>query len=132
MAFGAIHYSDYARAIGAFIAKGFVFDVLIFGPKKPDFPTYRFLCKMSDKMSELVPSMFPDGAICIGQDLPDLVNLSMAGQFSAHILISLVAGFDNRLSLFDLGSLEVYKPRPKLIGAQARSGVCCSHHVLIS
>jgi sec-independent protein translocase protein TatC len=79
-------------AIGAFIAKGFVFDVLIFGPKKPDFPTYRFLCKMSDKMSEIVPSMFPDGAICIGQDLPDLVNLSMAGQFSAHILISLVAG----------------------------------------
>lgn len=79
-------------SIGAFIAKGFVFDVLIFGPKKPDFPTYRFLCKMSDKMSELVPSMFPDGAICIGQDLPDLVNLSMAGQFSAHILISLVAG----------------------------------------
>jgi len=79
-------------AIGAFILKGFIFDTVIFGPKKSDFPTYRFLCKMSDRMSEIVPSLFPEGAICIGQDLPALVNLSMAGQFSAHILISLIAG----------------------------------------
>ncbi|MEZ4720356.1 MAG: twin-arginine translocase subunit TatC [Flavobacteriales bacterium] len=79
-------------AIGAFIFKGFIFDTVIFGPKKPDFLTYRLLCKLSDKMSEIVPSMFPDGAICIGQDLPSLVNLTMAGQFSAHIMTALVAG----------------------------------------
>jgi sec-independent protein translocase protein TatC len=79
-------------AIGAFVFKGFIFDTVIFGPKQSDFPTYRFLCKMSDRMSEIVPSLFPEGAICIGQDLPALVNLSMAGQFSAHILISLIAG----------------------------------------
>jgi len=79
-------------AIGAFIFKGFVFDTLIFGPKKPDFITYRVLCKLSERLSELIPALFPSGAICIGQDLPELVNLTMAGQFSAHILTSLVAG----------------------------------------
>lgn len=79
-------------AIVAFIFKGFIFDTVIFGPKKPNFPTYRFLCKMSDRISELIPSMFPEGAICIGQDLPTLINLSMAGQFSAHIMISIIAG----------------------------------------
>ena len=34
-------------ATAAFIAKGFVFDVLIFGPTKADFFTYEFLCKAS-------------------------------------------------------------------------------------
>jgi sec-independent protein translocase protein TatC len=81
-----------AAAIGAFIFKGFVFDTLIFGPKKSDFITYRVLCRASEQMSEWLPGLFPSGAICIGQDLPELVNLTMAGQFSAHILTSLVAG----------------------------------------
>lgn len=79
-------------AIGAFIFKGFVFDTLIFGPKQPDFLTYRVLCSVSDKMSTVMPAMFPSGSICIGQDLPNLVNLTMAGQFSAHIIVSLIAG----------------------------------------
>ncbi len=79
-------------AIAAFIFKGFVFDTIIFGPKSPDFPTYRLLCRLSGKMSELLPAFFPDGAICIGQDLPDLVNLTMAGQFTSHIMTALIAG----------------------------------------
>lgn len=79
-------------AVAAFIFKGFVFDTIIFGPKKPDFFTYRLLCRLSEKMSEWLPNMFPDGAICIGQDLPTLINLTMAGQFMAHILTALVAG----------------------------------------
>ena len=79
-------------SIGAFIFKGFIFDVIIFGPKQPDFITYQFLCSFSKTMSELVPAMFPNDAICIGQNLPNLVNLTMAGQFSAHIITSLVAG----------------------------------------
>lgn len=79
-------------ATTAFVFKGFVFDTLIFGPKKPDFFTYRLLCRLSEKMSEWMPSMFPDGAICIGQDLPTLVNLTMAGQFTAHIITALIAG----------------------------------------
>lgn len=81
-----------AAAIAAFIFKGFVFDTLIFGPKKPDFITYKLLCSMSEQLSIWFPALFPSGAICIGQNLPNLVNLSMAGQFSAHILTSLVAG----------------------------------------
>tara|TARA_B100000902_G_scaffold329816_1_gene326491 strand:+ start:2573 stop:3406 length:834 start_codon:yes stop_codon:yes gene_type:complete len=82
----------FIAAIGAFIFKGFVFDTVIFGPKRADFITYRLLCKMSDFLSELLPSLFPNGAICIGQNMPDLVNLTMAGQFSAHILTAIVTG----------------------------------------
>ena len=32
---------------GAFLAKSFIFDVIIFGPSKSSFVTYSFLCKIS-------------------------------------------------------------------------------------
>lgn len=76
----------------AFVYKNIVFDTILFGPKKADFITYRVLCKFSNKMSDLLPAFFPEGSICIGQNLPNLTNLTMAGQFSAHIMISLIAG----------------------------------------
>lgn len=79
-------------SIGAFIFKGFIFDVVIFGPKKPEFITYQFLCWFSNTMSELAPALVSSDATCIGQNLPDLVNLTMSGQFSAHIITSLVSG----------------------------------------
>lgn len=76
----------------AFIYKDIIFDKLLFGPKRADFITYRVLCRLSEKLTELFPSMFPDGSICIGQDLPDLINFTMAGQFTAHIVVSIIAG----------------------------------------
>ena len=35
-------------AIIAFIFKGIVFDVILLGPQKPDFPTYKVLCSISN------------------------------------------------------------------------------------
>ena len=32
----------------AFLAKDFIFNVLIFGPKQADFPTYKILCSISN------------------------------------------------------------------------------------
>ena len=32
----------------AFLAKDFIFEYIIFGPKKSNFATYRFFCKISD------------------------------------------------------------------------------------
>lgn len=70
----------------AFIAKGFVFDVLIFGPKNPDFPTYRGLCKLSQLMGM-------DNSLCF-RELPFSVqSRKVAGQFSVHIWTSITAGF---------------------------------------
>lgn len=79
-------------AIAAFVFKGFIFDVVIFGPKQADFATYRFFCWLSQEMSAIAPTLVKSDAMCIGQDLPNLVNLTMSGQFSAHIMVSLVAG----------------------------------------
>lgn len=75
-----------ALGIVAFLAKDFVFNTLLFGPSKADFPTFRFLCNAATRMG------FED-AFCF-TELPFRVqSRTMAGQFSAHIWTSITAGF---------------------------------------
>ncbi|SFW14954.1 sec-independent protein translocase protein TatC [Sinomicrobium oceani] len=70
----------------AFLAKDFIFDTIIFGPKKADFVTYEFFCKLSR-------SLGMDDSFCSG-DLPFRIqSRTMAGQFSAHIWTAIWAGF---------------------------------------
>ncbi len=80
-------------AIFAFVNKSFLFDTVIFGPKKSDFFTFRKLCELSDFLSQKIPSLVssPD-LLCIGQNFPTLQNIDMAGQFTAHIMVSMIAG----------------------------------------
>lgn len=75
-----------------FISKNFVFDNIIFAPKNADFITFQFLCSASEVLSSWFPFMFSADSICIGQNLPQLQNIQMAGQFTTHILVSLVGG----------------------------------------
>ena len=76
----------------AFFNKSFLFDDVIFAPKNADFITYRFLCETSVFLSGIVPSLLDKDTLCIGQNFPQLQNISMAGQFMTHLLISIVAG----------------------------------------
>lgn len=78
--------SVFIFGIVAFIAKSFIFDTILLGPKKPDFLTYRLLCQASEKfgLSDL---------LCIGEIPFELINISMAGQFTTHIVVSIIAGF---------------------------------------
>ncbi|MGB5273882.1 MAG: twin-arginine translocase subunit TatC, partial [Flavobacteriaceae bacterium] len=70
----------------AFLMKDFIFDTVIFGPKKPDFPTYGVFCKFSKMLG------FSE-AFCGSEPLFRLQSREMAGQFSAHIWTSIWAGF---------------------------------------
>jgi sec-independent protein translocase protein TatC len=70
----------------AFLFKGFIFDVIIFGPKNLSFPTYQLLCKAATFINV-------ETSFC-GDSLPFIIqNRTMAGQFSAHIWTSITAGF---------------------------------------
>ncbi|GGG49172.1 Sec-independent protein translocase protein TatC [Croceivirga lutea] len=70
----------------AFVMKDFIFDTIIFGPKKMSFPTYRFFCNIATFFGI-------DSEFC-GDSLPFTIqNRTMAGQFSAHIWTSIWAGF---------------------------------------
>lgn len=71
-------------AVVAFIFKGFVFDVLIFGPTRPNFATYRMFCSISQAMGM--------DSFCF-QEMPfNIQSRKMAGQFSTHLWTSIYAG----------------------------------------
>jgi sec-independent protein translocase protein TatC len=71
-------------AIGAFIFKSILFDVIILGPSRPDFFTNKSLCWIAEKLNMPV--------LCINQNDLNLQNINLAGQFSVHILISCITG----------------------------------------
>ncbi len=79
--------------VWAFFNKHLLFDVIIFGPKRADFITYRALCKLSPYLHQWAPFLFEADGLCMGQDFPDLQNLEMGGQFTTHMVVALVAGF---------------------------------------
>ena len=69
----------FAGSFISFLNKGFLFDNIIFACKENTFPTYVFLCNLSEKF-------------CI-KDMPFiLMNVEMAGQFTMHLLVSFVGG----------------------------------------
>lgn len=69
----------------AFLAKSFVFGIVILGPSKVDFVTYRWLCSLSDYLG--IP------ALCIDELPFTIQSRQMTGQFSMHVTSSLVVGF---------------------------------------
>ncbi len=73
-------------AIVVFVAKDFVFDTIIFGPKQLDFISYRVMCLLSERLSL-------GDALCMQEIAFTVVNLDMAGQFLTHVKVSLILGF---------------------------------------
>ena len=71
-------------AVVAFLSKKVIFDVIIFGPKQMDFPTYTFFCWLSS---------YVGGNVFCFDEMPfELLNMRMSGQFQMHLWVSLVAG----------------------------------------
>lgn len=71
----------------AFIAKDFIFDVLLFAPKRAGFITYQILCDISN-------SVGVEGGFCLTEDIPFRIqSRTMGGQFSAHVWTAITAGF---------------------------------------
>ncbi len=71
-------------AIAAFVMKDIVFGKIILGPSKADFITYQALCKASEYLGT--------NFFCI-DELPFIIqSRRMTGQFTMHILSSLVIG----------------------------------------
>lgn len=72
-------------SILAFLFKHIVFDVVVLAPKEKDFITYQLFCDLSHFIGVGDKLCFQD----IGFQL---INLTMSGQFSMHIMVSFVTG----------------------------------------
>ncbi len=72
--------------IVAFIFKRVVFDIILLGPSESDFVMSRWLCYLGKN------TFLHTNVLCINSEPIKLQNIQMAGQFMAHIKISLIAG----------------------------------------
>ncbi len=75
----------FVAAIVAFVFKNIIFDKIILAPKSPAFPTNVFLCNLG-KMTGILK-------LCINTLPLEIISIKMAGQFTMHILVSVVGGF---------------------------------------
>ncbi len=71
--------------ITAFLNKHILFDIIIFGPMRIDFLSYRVLCKLS---------YWAKGTdeFCMKSINFELKNIDMTGQFTQHLWIAFIAG----------------------------------------
>ncbi|MCF8231485.1 MAG: twin-arginine translocase subunit TatC [Bacteroidales bacterium] len=74
----------FVLAIGAFLARHIIFDLIILAPKSPDFITNRFFCSLAEYTSMNV--------LCINDTTLEVVNLKMSGQFLIHLYVSIITG----------------------------------------
>jgi len=71
-------------AIAAFIAKDIVIDLIIMGPSRTDFWTYKKLCELAELLA--TPTL------CV-ESLPfELVSRKLSSQFMTHISVSFMTG----------------------------------------
>lgn len=73
-----------ALSIVAFLNRKIIFDQIILAPKESTFITNRLLCKLGKWLNV-------DG-LCLSELNIDIINLSLSGQFTTHMSISLFAG----------------------------------------
>lgn len=72
--------------IVAFIFKSILFDNVILAQKSSDFWTYQLFCKFSNLIGK-------GDALCMEDITFSLINITMSGQFTLHIVTSIIAGF---------------------------------------
>lgn len=72
-------------SIIAFTQKKFIFDYLLFGPTRPDFPTNRFFCWLDANSS------FFQG-LCIQEAKFTFINTDVTGQFMLHLQMAMYVG----------------------------------------
>jgi sec-independent protein translocase protein TatC len=83
-----LFYSALAIMAGAsflFINKDWLFNTVLFGPRNESFFSFRAWCKLS----ELIGA---GDKLCVTDISYELINTTMMGNFTAHIIVSLIGG----------------------------------------
>lgn len=73
----------FSFALVAFLRKDILFDGIIFALRRPNFPTYRVLCWLSEKYNI---------DMCIKDFSFDLISINLSGQFTTHMFVAFIAG----------------------------------------
>lgn len=109
--------------IGLFVSKEWLFETVLFGPRNPDFISFRGWCWLSNQLGA-------GDALCVQKINYELINTTMLGNFTTHILVSAIGGFILSFPLVFWQGWLFLRPALKDRERQAARGISLSSSLL--
>ena len=109
--------------IALFIAKDWLFETVLFGPRRTDFISFKGWCWISNQIGA-------GDALCVREINYELINTTMLGNFSTHILVSAIGGFILSFPLVFWQGWLFLRPALKDRERQAARGIGLSSSLL--
>lgn len=106
-----------------FVSKDWLFDTVLFGPRRPDFWTFRMLCRLSE-------TLLLGEALCVTEINYELINTTMLGNFTTHILVSFIGGVILSFPLLTQQVWRFVRPALKPKEVKAAGGIGAATTVL--
>lgn len=106
-----------------FVSKDWLFDTVLFGPRRPDFWTFRMLCQLSETLQL-------GEALCVTEINYELINTTMLGNFTTHILVSFIGGVILSFPLLTQQVWRFVRPALKPKEVKAARGIGAATTVL--
>ena len=106
-----------------FIQKDWLFNTILFGPRNKDFISFRVWCKISELIRV-------EDKLCVKEITYELINTSMMGNFTAHIVVSLVGGLIISFPLIIMQVWAFIKPALKHTEKKAAQGAVSASSTL--
>jgi sec-independent protein translocase protein TatC len=106
-----------------FVSKDWLFDTVLFGPRRPDFWTFRMLCQLSETLQL-------GEALCVTDINYELINTTMLGNFTTHILVSFIGGVILSFPLLTQQVWRFVRPALKPKEVKAARGIGAATTVL--
>jgi sec-independent protein translocase protein TatC len=106
-----------------FIQKDWLFNTVLFGPRNEDFFSFRAWCKLS----ELIGA---GDKLCVKDISYELINTTMMGNFTAHMIVSLIGGAILAFPFLTIQLWAFVKPALKAPEKKAARGAAAASSAL--
>ena len=112
-----------AGATFLFIQKDWLFNTVLFGPRNENFFSFRAWCKLS----ELIGA---GDKLCVTDISYELINTTMMGNFTAHMIVSLIGGAILAFPFLTIQLWAFVKPALKAPEKKAARGAAAASSTL--
>ena len=112
-----------AGATFLFIQKDWLFNTVLFGPRNENFFSFRAWCKLS----ELIGA---GDKLCVQDISYELINTTMMGNFTAHMIVSLIGGAILAFPFLTIQLWAFVKPALKAPEKKAARGAAAASSML--
>ncbi len=112
-----------SAGITLFICKSWLFETVLFGPRRTDFASFKAWCWLSETIGA-------GQTLCVQEIRYELINTTMLGNFTTHILVSAIGGFIIAFPLVFWQGWLFIRPALKMAEVKAANGIGLSSSAL--